>query len=111
MPIEVWTEYKDLPKADGVSFRHMVAGGVFTRMMIFDKDATIAGHNHTYDHASIVVKGVVIVEVDGEKREVRAPAIFATEKGKIHKFTALEDDTQVLCVHTIEQRVTQHSVE
>jgi hypothetical protein len=64
--------------------------------------AILGGHEHKFDHVSLVAKGKVLVEVDGHQpKEFTGPTFIVIRKDKAHKITALEDDTVVFCVFGI----------
>lgn len=59
------------------------------------------GHEHNYDHTTLLAKGRVRVTVDGKATEFAAPAIIYVQKGKLHFLEALEDDCVAYCVHAL----------
>ncbi len=68
---------------------------------------THEGHEHNYDHATIVVSGRVKVTysyakdsqtVEGESREFEAGECIEIKAGVRHTVKALEPDTRYLCV-------------
>jgi hypothetical protein len=75
-------------------------GGLFWRMHHFAKQGEVhAGHHHTIDHVTLVFRGKVQVEIEGQPtREVSAPSIIPIDKDLCHKFTALEDGTTYFCL-------------
>lgn len=82
---------------------------VFTRLMHFvNKGDVEYGHNHTYDHATMISSGSILYEVfdspDGAviaQKEFKAPGYVFVEKNKYHKLTALEDNTVCVCIHAL----------
>jgi hypothetical protein len=57
------------------------------------------GHTHLFDHVTLLVKGSVSVEVEGEEpKEFTAPTFIVIRKEKRHGFTALVDDVIYYCV-------------
>ncbi|MDQ6989188.1 MAG: cupin domain-containing protein [Mariprofundaceae bacterium] len=66
------------------------------------KDVIHEGHRHPHDHISIVIRGRVLVKVDGRESIFTAPTFFGVDKDKHHTIIALEDDTAILCVHANE---------
>ncbi len=57
------------------------------------------GHEHTFDHVSMLVSGRVRVEVKGkEPKEFTAPTFIVIRKELQHQITALEDHTVYYCV-------------
>lgn len=59
------------------------------------------GHTHNFDHMTLLVKGSVTVDVEGEKTEFSAPHMIYIAKGKRHFLIAKEDDTVAYCVHAL----------
>lgn len=62
-------------------------------------DTNDGGHKHKFDHITLVIRGKVMVEVEGFAPKVfTAPKFIIIKKEHEHKFTALEDDTIYYCV-------------
>lgn len=59
------------------------------------------GHTHNFDHVTLLAKGRVSVDVEGQVTEFTAPHMIYITKGKEHYLTALEDDTIAYCVHAL----------
>lgn len=59
------------------------------------------GHAHNYAHTTLLTKGSVEVNVDGQKTVFKAPQIIFIVAGKRHYLTALENDTVAYCVHAL----------
>lgn len=81
---------------------------VFSRLMHFKNKGDIEhGHVHTYDHATLVSSGSVLVEVldDNGRPEhskvFKAPNMVYINKNKGHRLIALEDETVCVCIHAI----------
>ena len=82
---------------------------VYSRLMHFLKKGDIEnGHKHTYDHATLVSSGSVLVEVLDEftnkpisSKTFTAPNMVFINKDKIHRLIALEDNTVCSCIHAI----------
>ena len=70
---------------------HWVAEEVYSKRTKIAAGLKLTQHIHPYDHASALVAGTVLLEVDGEKREVTGPAMLMIEAGKEHSVTALTD--------------------
>ena len=77
--------------------------GIFLKEMRLAKAGTLVPqHAHTYEHTSIILRGMVRVWKDGDllgdfspPRALRIPA-----RAK-HTFMSLVADTSVLCVHNL----------
>lgn len=59
------------------------------------------GHIHNFDHITLLSKGSVEVDVDGQKTKFVAPHMIYIAKGKRHFLTALENDTVACCIHAL----------
>jgi hypothetical protein len=61
-----------------------------------------AGHQHKFDHVTLLARGSVRVEVDGyEPKEYTAPTFMIMRKDKNHKMTATSPDTIYYCVFAL----------
>jgi hypothetical protein len=95
----------------------MAVSNVFSRLMHFKKAGDIEqGHLHTYDHATLVSSGSVKVDIlsnsltTENSREFVAPAMVFISKDKLHRLTALEDNTVCACIHalrTIDEEIVE----
>lgn len=59
------------------------------------------GHLHNFDHITLLAKGRVVVDVEGNVSEFSAPHMIYVAAGKRHFLKALEDDTIAYCVHAL----------
>jgi len=59
------------------------------------------GHQHEFDHVTLLTKGSVEVDVDGTKSTFVAPQIIYIQKQTVHTITALEDNTIASCIVAI----------
>lgn len=79
-------------------------GSMFIKQMQFEFAGDVMeGHTHVYDHQTLVASGSVAVEVDGFTTEFKAPQIIYIRAGKVHKLTALEDNTVAYCIHPLKE--------
>ena len=80
---------------------------LWLRQMVFKKagDAN-EGHEHNYDHVTLLTNGSVKVHVDGQISEFVAPQVIYIQKGKSHFIEALEDNTIAFCVHALRDNET-----
>ena len=87
----------------------MCISNVYTRMMHFEKTGDVElGHAHDFDHGTLVSSGSVFVEIlDSTTKEsvsqktIEAPNFIFIEKNKLHRLTALSDDTVCACIHAL----------
>jgi quercetin dioxygenase-like cupin family protein len=59
------------------------------------------GHVHNFDHITLLSKGSVEVDVEGQKTVFNAPHLIYIAKGKSHFLKALQDDTIATCLHAL----------
>lgn len=59
------------------------------------------GHVHNFDHMTLLSKGSVTVDVEGQLTEFTAPHMIYIAAGKRHFLIAKEDDTVAYCVHAL----------
>ena len=81
---------------------------IFSRMMFFKNKGDIEnGHKHTFDHATQVSCGSVLVETLNNVGEItsskifKAPNMVFINKDFYHRITSLEDNTVCSCIHAI----------
>lgn len=75
---------------------------LWVRMMHFVKAGDRnEGHVHNFDHITLLSKGSVEVDVEGNKTVFKAPHMIYIAKGKAHFLTALEDGTIASCLHAL----------
>lgn len=75
---------------------------LWVRMMHFVKAGDRnEGHVHNFDHITLLSKGSVEVDVEGQKTVFKAPHMIYITAGKRHFLTALEDDTIASCLHAL----------
>jgi quercetin dioxygenase-like cupin family protein len=78
------------------------AANVYVRIFQFKNAGdTNEGHKHTYDHITYLSRGRIKVFCDGKEYEFEAPFLFITPKDKVHRFEALEDNTEMACIHAL----------
>ncbi len=75
---------------------------LYTRMMHFKKAGdTEEGHQHQFDHMTLLAKGKLKVTANGEDTEYAAPHMIYIKKDVNHELTALTDNTIAYCVHAL----------
>jgi dTDP-4-dehydrorhamnose 3,5-epimerase-like enzyme len=62
------------------------------------------GHNHAFDHITLLATGSVTMVHDKGQEEFKAPHLIVTPKGVKHQFTALEPNTVFCCIHAIREK-------
>jgi hypothetical protein len=79
-------------------------GNIWVRQNLLEKagDTNDGGHEHKFDHVSLLTQGKVSVEIEGHPaKEFTAPTFIVIRKEHKHKFTALEDNTVWYCVFAL----------
>jgi quercetin dioxygenase-like cupin family protein len=77
---------------------HFVEGEVYSKRVRIPAGVKLTQHVHPYDHASALVSGTVLVEVEGISYEVTGPSMLMIEAGKEHSVTAITDAVWH-CIH------------
>ena len=65
------------------------------------------GHVHNFDHVTLLARGSVEVDVEGQKTTFKAPHMIYIQKGKRHFIEAMEDGTVAYCVHALRDKDTE----
>lgn len=88
--------------------RMTCVSNLWLRQMVFKKagDAN-EGHEHNYDHVTLLTTGSVRVHVEGKTSDFVAPQMIYIKKGKVHYIEALEDNTIAFCVHALRDKDTE----
>ena len=79
-------------------------GNIWVRQNLLEKvgDTNGGGHEHKFDHVSLLTHGRVSVEIEGHPaKEFTAPTFIVIRKEHNHKFTALEENTVWYCVFAL----------
>jgi hypothetical protein len=78
-------------------------GNIWVRQNILNKAGdTHGGHQHLFDHVTLLTKGRVEVEVEGfPVKQFEAPTFIIIRKDHQHKITALTDDVLYYCVFAL----------
>jgi quercetin dioxygenase-like cupin family protein len=86
-----------------VEFVEEMAGVYFRSVFLAFAGTTIPQHVHSEDHATLVGNGKARLYVDGKfKQDIEAGHAVVIEAGKKHMFEALEDNTRLICVWSLE---------
>lgn len=81
---------------------HHFAAGVYAKQMTLPANHFAVKHSHSYDHLSILAKGHVTVDIDGEVTEYTAPACITIKAGAKHRIVAHEDAVW-FCIHATDE--------
>jgi quercetin dioxygenase-like cupin family protein len=91
------------PEIKIVEFVEELAGIYFRSIFLPFKGTTIPQHTHDEDHATYVGQGSARLYVDGLlEGDIEAGHAVLIKAGKRHVFEALEDDTRLTCVWSLE---------
>jgi len=75
---------------------------VYIRQMLFKNKGDVnEGHEHVFDHQTLLARGAVKAVVNGVESTFVAPQIIFIKAGVMHEFTALEDETLCYCIHAL----------
>lgn len=66
---------------------------------LLKKGEELGDHAHVFDHITLLARGSVSMVHDNGSKEYHAPALIITPKGIKHRFTALEDQCLLCCIH------------
>lgn len=75
---------------------------VYIRQATCHKGDIIATHKHEYEHYSILASGSVLLELDGNERELIGPCVVTVKEHKEHKITCITD-VAWFCIHGTEE--------
>jgi hypothetical protein len=78
-------------------------GNIWVRQNILsEKGDSFDGHLHAFDHVTLLAKGSLRMQVEGnEPKDFIAPTFIVIAKDKKHQVTALEDETIYYCVFAL----------
>lgn len=78
-------------------------GNIWVKQNVLElKGEAHDGHEHKFDHVTLLVSGKVSVQLAGrEPKEFSAPTFIVIRKEHRHKITALEDGTIYYCVYAL----------
>jgi quercetin dioxygenase-like cupin family protein len=78
-------------------------GHLYIRTMIFDREGDfIEQHEHRFDHVTIVIRGPLMMKVDGVETVANEGERLLVRRGRKHGFTAKADDCLAYCIYSEE---------
>lgn len=77
---------------------HFVADEVYSKRTFIPAGASLTKHSHTYDHASGLVRGKVVLTVDGVASEIEGSKMLLIKAGSTHSIRAITDSVWH-CIH------------
>jgi quercetin dioxygenase-like cupin family protein len=80
------------------SVEHHFGGGVYAKSVYMPKGSILVQHKHVHDHLSILASGKIILDVDGEHRELVGPCVIEVKAG-VHHGVKAESDAMWYCIH------------
>lgn len=85
----------------GVGVSHHFGGGVYAKETHIPAGVMLTQHSHPFDHLSVLVSGMVVVEVEGLRSVHHGYECLTIEAHKAHSVTAVSDAVW-LCIHATE---------
>lgn len=82
----------------GVGIVHHFVGGLYAKETHIPAGTKLTQHAHHFDHLSALMKGCVIVAVDGKRTLHDAPMLMTIKAGMAHEVTAVTDVVWA-CLH------------
>jgi quercetin dioxygenase-like cupin family protein len=80
---------------------------LWSRQMHFVKAGDIEhGHQHQFDHLTLLASGSLRITVDGVTTDFVAPHMIYIHKDKNHELVALQDNTVAYCIHALREKET-----
>lgn len=87
-------------RADSPEVSIGCVANMFVRQMHFKQAGfTEQGHEHNFDHLTLLASGELLVEVGEDSTIFTAPAMIYIKKDITHKLTALKPNTVAYCIH------------
>ena len=77
---------------------HHFGGGVYAKGVYMPKGSILVQHKHLHDHLSILANGKIILDINGEHRELVGPCVITVKAG-IHHGVKAETDATWYCIH------------
>lgn len=86
---------------------HFITDELYSKRATFPADRLLTQHVHKFDHASALVRGTVLLTIDGVATEVTGPKMIMIEAGKQHSVRSL---TPVVwhCIHITSESDPEH---
>ena len=72
-------------------------GGILFRRFRFFRNQTMPGHQHNYDHASLIVKGEFIYTLSGVDHCIKAPGVIHVPAEALHEMRCLSEHGETWC--------------
>ena len=75
---------------------------LWIKLMMFENAGDVNdGHQHVFEHPTLLVRGKMEVDIEGNKTIFEAPHIIFIARETVHTLTALEPGTVAACIHAI----------
>lgn len=104
-----------MPQINNLDTRHVLAGGIYGRMLTSPAGSIIVGKVHRHDHVYIVASGTIIVLGEGSRETITGPAMLAGRPGTKRVVLMLTDATRIAVNHVGElmdlDEIERHVVE
>ena len=80
---------------------------LFVRQMHFASIGDMEmGHQHSFDHLTLLAKGKLKVRINDEDTEFTAPQMIFIKASLRHELTALAENTVAYCIHALRDNST-----
>jgi quercetin dioxygenase-like cupin family protein len=77
-----------------------LVANMFVRQMVFKNVGHCEqGHEHSFDHLTLLASGKLLVEANDFATEFESPSMIYIKKDVQHKLTALQENTVAYCIH------------
>lgn len=79
-----------------------LVSNVWVKQMVFENAGDVnSGHDHLFDHQTLLAYGEVEVIVNGKSKSFVAPTIIYIRAGQLHEIKATKAGTVCYCIHPI----------
>lgn len=79
-----------------------LVANLFSKQMVFPKAGDIeVGHEHNFDHLTLLAAGALDVTVNGKTTNFKAPQMIYIRANTVHELVATQDNTVAYCIHAL----------
>jgi quercetin dioxygenase-like cupin family protein len=82
----------------GILVQHHFGGGVYAKAVHIPAGYVLVQHKHKFDHLSVLASGIVVLDADGFRSEVKGPCCLNIKAGIHHGVKAVTDAVWY-CIH------------
>lgn len=78
------------------------AGNVFIKEVFLEHAGDVMeGHEHLYDHLTMIAQGVVDIFIEDQPTRIVAPRVVLIRKNVRHAMVAVEGPVMFACIHAL----------